>query len=254
MVYDEFKVIKPPHWNSFAMYEKIRCYGTQLTEHYSKYVDKIQAKQIVKEVCGGEIKTAAIRKILNSPHDMTKDDLINDTIIKSAHGSGWNIVISNANTIKDMNGIYQQLNQWNRIYSATEKQYSFLKPTFFIEESIDDKYYGKNGNAVVYMVRCIHGKVVSISPFLKHTDKICNYDINWNIFYKNEIPHITKPVHLDNMIKYAEILSAPFEFVRIDFYVDKNDDIYFSEFTFTPRAGIKCYSEEIEKKMGDLWV
>lgn len=248
MVYPEFKLTKPSHWNRLAMYEKIGYYGKYLNEHYSKYVDKIQAKQIVKEVCGDEIKTANILKILNHPRDLTKHDLVDHTMIKSAHGSGWNIVISDAHAIKNINRIYNKLNDWNKIYSITEKQYTFLKPTFFIEESIDDKYYGKNGNAVVYMVRCVHGKAITISTNLKHLHKMCNYDINWNIFYRNEIPHIAKPVHFDKMIKYAELLSAPFEFVRVDFYVDKNDDIYFSEFTFTPKAGMICYSQEVEKK------
>ena len=253
MVHDEFKIIKPSNWMSLAMYEKIKYYGGQLHEHYSKYVDKIQAKQIVKDVCGDEIKTANILKILHGPTDITKYDLKDHTIIKSSHGSGWNIVISDANQT-DMSMIYHKLNGWNKIYSTVEKQYASLTPRFFIEESVDDKYYGKNGNAVVYMVRCIHGKAVSVSPFLKHMDKISNYDVNWNIFYKNDIPDIARPVHLDKMLKYAELLSAPFEFVRVDFYVDKHDDIYFSEFTFTPYAGVRCYSYGVEKKMGDLWV
>ena len=55
------------------------------------------------------------------------------------------------------------------------------------------------------------------------------------------------------MKKYAEILSKPFEFVRIDFFIDRKNDIYFSEFTFTPLGGKKYYSDEIELKLGKLW-
>lgn len=254
MVYPEFALKKPSSWNKLAMYEKIKYYGEHLNEHYAKYVDKLQAKQIIKEVCGDEIKTAKVIKILEHPKDLTKDELTDRTIIKSAHGSGWNIVISNKNNITHMSPIYNSLTAWNKIYSLREVQYSFLKPTFFIEEVIDDKYYGKDGNAVVYMIRCIHGKAITISTNLKHIHKMCNYDMNWKIFYRNEIPQIAKPVHFDKMIKYAELLSAPFEFVRVDFHIDKNDDIYFSEFTFTPKAGLPCYSHDIEKKMGELWI
>jgi hypothetical protein len=253
MVYPEFIVSKPANWMQLAMYQKIKYYSEHLNEHYAKYVDKIQAKQIIKEICGDEIKTANILHILKHPNDITKDRLIDRTIIKSAHGSGWNIIIPRADNA-DIHTIHHQLNKWNRIYSISEKQYSFLKPTFFIEETIDDKYYGKDGNAVVYLVRCIRGKAIAISVNLKHVHKMCNYDMNWEIFYRNEVPHIAKPVHLDKIIKYAELLSTPFEFVRVDFYVDKNDDIYFSEFTFTPKAGNMCYTHEIEKKMGDLWI
>ncbi len=252
MVNNEFKVIKPPNWNSYALYQKIQYYGTNLNKHYSKYVDKIEAKKVIKDICGDDIKTAKVLKILDNPYDIKNNDLIENTIIKSTHGSGWNIIIKN-NTNININNICNKLNSWNKIYSFKEKQYTFLKPGFFIEDIIDDKYYGKNGNAVVYMVRCINGKAISVSTYLKHLEKTSVYDINWNIIYKNELPNIQKPVHFDKIIKYAELLSAPFEFVRIDFHIDKNADIYFSEFTFTPKAGMISFSYELEKKLGEIW-
>jgi hypothetical protein len=56
------------------------------------------------------------------------------------------------------------------------------------------------------------------------------------------------------MLKNAEILSNRFEFVRIDYYIDKNNDIYFSEFTFTPSAGKITFDPVIEMKMGQAWI
>jgi len=41
------------------------------------------------------------------------------------------------------------------------------------------------------------------------------------------LPAFEKPKNLDKMIEYAEKLSKNFEFVRMDFYIDKNDDIYY---------------------------
>ena len=55
------------------------------------------------------------------------------------------------------------------------------------------------------------------------------------------------------MLALAEKLSAPFEFVRIDFYLSKSGDIYFSEYTFTPAGGAILYSDEIENELGALW-
>jgi hypothetical protein len=252
MVNREFIVKKPYFWNSLALYQKIKYYGENMNQHYSKYVDKLEAKEIVKHVCP-DLKTTTVIKILDDPYDINVDDLLDNRIIKSSHGSGWNIVISNE-TKANVPLIHNTLKDWNKVYSFKEKQYAFIKPRFFIEDVIDDKYYGKNGNAIVYMIRCIYGKPITVSPFLKNTHQISNYDINWNLIYKNELPHIEKPVHFDKMLKYAELLSSPFEFVRIDFHVDKNDDIYFSEFTFTPRAGMAVFSHEIEKKLGILWI
>lgn len=254
MVYKDFILKKPNNWDSMTLYQKIKYYGENMNKHYSKFIDKINAKQIIKQICGDEIKTSKILKVLNNPYDVNINDLSNNIIIKSAHGSGWNIPIINVDDFKNINIIHRILNKWNKIYSFTEKQYIFLKPKFFIEEVIDDKYYGKNGNAVVYMVRCIYGKAITISTYLKNTGEISNYDINWNVIYKNELPHILKPVHFDKIIKYAELLSSPFEFVRIDFHIDKDDNIYFSEFTFTPLAGNIVFSIELEKKFAELWI
>ena len=254
MVNKEFEVAKLSNWNNLMFCEKIKYYGTKLNHHYSKYVDKLEAKKIIQEICGEEIKTTKILKILNDPNDISSIDISNSCIIKSVHGSGWNIPILSENKKICINQIRNTLNNWDKIYSYTEIQYAYIKPGFFIEEIIDDKYYGKTGDAIVYMIRCIYGKAVSISAYLKNKGKISNYDLNWNVIYKNELSQIEKPKNLDKIIKYAELLSSPFEFVRIDFYIDKKDDIYFSEYTFTPAAGQMIFTKEIEKKLCETWV
>lgn len=44
-------VVKPNNWMELLMYEKIEYYGSILTKEYSEYVDKIEAKRIVKKIC-----------------------------------------------------------------------------------------------------------------------------------------------------------------------------------------------------------
>ena len=55
------------------------------------------------------------------------------------------------------------------------------------------------------------------------------------------------------MLENAKILSNRFEFVRIDYYIDKNHDIYFSEFTFTPAGGNITFDPKIEFELGKTW-
>ncbi|MEX0634078.1 hypothetical protein M8494_27405 [Serratia ureilytica] len=45
-----------------------------------------------------------------------------------------------------------------------------------------------------------------------------------------------KPEGYDELFEYASRLSAPFEFVRVDFYISKGQ-IIFGELTFTPPPG-----------------
>ena len=54
------------------------------------------------------------------------------------------------------------------------------------------------------------------------------------------------------MIKYAEILSAPFPFVRSDFYL-VDGKVVFGELTFTPAAGLDTGKlEYTDRLLGDL--
>lgn len=243
-----FTFTKPDSWHSLPLYKKISYYSTVLNQYYSPYVDKLMAKQIVKDICGDEIKVAKVIRILNGPNDLFQYDLNPEHIIKATHGSGWNINITSST---NLNNSKRLLNSWNKPYTIhNEKQYNYIKPQFFIEEKVDDKLHGKNGNADVYTFRCINGEPFSIN--IKRLGLFNKYDIHFNLLDKPQF-YLDKPIELDKMIELSKRLSKPFEFVRIDFYLDKNSDIYFSEFTFTPNAGYQFYSTEVEEKLGSLW-
>jgi hypothetical protein len=105
----------------------------------------------------------------------------------------------------------------------------------------------------VYHIRCFYG---TIAPYIRvrHDKKGNNYDLSWNLLETPEIKFtIEKPVHLDKMIAFATSMSKQFEFVRMDFYVDIHDDIYFSEYTFTPNAGMRIDSNIIEIESSKYW-
>jgi hypothetical protein len=62
----------------------------------------------------------------------------------------------------------------------------------------------------------------------------------------------SKPPVLDEMLRIAKTLSAPFEFVRVDLYWTTKG-IAFSEFTFTPAGGNPFFPLPLEMKFGPLW-
>ena len=239
-----FSFIKPINWKNLPMYKKIQHYSTQLDGRFAPYVDKIEAKKIVKNICGDDISVAPIIRILDSPVDFSESDINANNMVKTSHGSGWNI---NMNSATNVDNVKFMLQRWNRAYSITERQYTYIKPRFFIEEKVN----GPTGNADVYMFRCIHGQPVSIG--LKRGNIQNSYDINWNPVAVVQIKNVEKPVHLDNMLSLAVRLSSPFEFVRIDFYYVEGV-IYFSEYTFTPAAGAQVFPMNIEEELGAMWV
>jgi hypothetical protein len=242
---------KPENWMELPMFKKISYYGTTLTKEYAEYVDKLYAKHKVKEICGDDIQVAKVVRILKSYDDLTENDLNKNYIIKSSHGSGWNIY-NDASTPITLNEAINKLRSWNRNYNPVEKQYSFIEPKFFIEEKICDSILGYTGHACVYMFRCIHSNPISIGVKYKNTQN--SYDINWNLTQKPKIPfQIPKPRCLSKLLNLCKILSSNFEFVRLDFYIGENDVIYFSEFTFTPAGGRQVFDIQTEMNQGILW-
>lgn len=243
---------KPEGWNELALYEKIAVYGQHLTTDHAKYVDKLQAKKIVKEKLGSAIEVARVVRVLGDWKDLRPEDLKTCYLIKSTHASGWNINITDTT---DLLIAKYQLRQWNKIFRPSlsgEVQYCFLTPQFFIEEKIEDPITGKGGKCLAYMFRYIHNTIVSIGVQL---DGKCNhYDQDWNLILEPELSfHIPKPDRLLDMLSMSQTLAQGFEFVRIDMFIDNNDKIYFSEFTFTPKAGKPVFPLHLEIEYGKLW-
>lgn len=140
---------------------------------------------------------------------------------------------------KNITNIKQKLNSWNKIYSNTEKQYTYLTPKFFIEEKIICAYNGLSGSALDIKLYCFYGDPKII--LIKFNNKLNFYSIDFEI-----------PVLMDHIINLAKKLSNQFEFVRMDFYIGI-DGIYFSEFTFTPKSGQQRFSNETEIEYGKYW-
>ena len=64
---------------------------------------------------------------------------------------------------------------------------------------------------------------------------------------------LPKPKNLEFMKRMAEILSADFEYVRVDMY-EIDGKVLFGELTFTPAGCVKGnYTKEELKRMSDFY-
>jgi hypothetical protein len=250
---------KPDNWPSLLLYQKITYSFPFVAKYYQKYMDKLKAKLFVKRFCGNKIHVAKVVRILRDENDVTAADINNNYIIKSNFNSGYNVNILPGENIT-VNSIKQKLEEFTKYNMAPQKQ------TFFIEEKIDCKYENKNGNAITFIFRCIHSVPYTFSIRNKDLDlqihylidHNCNiklidmdYDLTRQQKYTNAV--IPDKVNLKKMYHLASILAKPFEFVRMDFYIAKNNDIYFSEYTFFPASGKLNFSNEIEQVLGKKW-
>jgi hypothetical protein len=238
---------KPQTWRYMPLYEKIGVYAQHLDERFAPYIDKLEVKSIVPRLCS-DVKTAPVIRVLESPSDIHAHDLGFPHLLKAAHGCGWNLPLDGSISLSE---IQTALKTWHaNPYSTKEKQYTHVKPRYFIESIINDKYTGLSGKARVFMVRCIHGKPVSVG--VREGQQQNSYFPDFRRMAPDSFP-LEKPALWDDLIHSAALLSAPFEFVRVDFYIGADHCLYFSEFTFTPAGGHRVFTPAVERELGKLW-
>lgn len=248
----KFKIIKPDGWQEMLFWEKIKYFRQVIDDSYIPYVDKLEAKEIVKTTCP-QIRIPEVVKILTGPYDISQTDMKKGYILKSAHASGWNIIL---HPELDVDKITRILPAWNKPYNKNERQYAHIKPRFYIEKIVDDIHSKTSGWAQVIMIRCIYGRPVSVGVrrYFKNNRRLQNsYTPEFELMERSAF-NMDKPVQWEVMLEYASKLSQPFEFVRIDFYLGKNGEIYFSEYTFTPNNGEQVFTDEVERELGKLWI
>ena len=217
---------------------KANCADKILLHEYSKI-------KIGKDICN------KILKIYNNSHQIDFNELPNMFVIKTNHGSGFNIIVNNKTGL-DFENTKKLFDDWMKIdYGElySEFHYSFIKRKIFVEEFIGN-------NVKNYKFLCYNGKpkYVYVSV-IDNNQKYRNfYDMNWTFLNMSCLsqPHpsfnYSKPKLFNLMKEYAKILSSDFKFVRVDFYQLENE-IRLGELTFSPMNGLffcKNKSDEIE--------
>jgi hypothetical protein len=173
--------------------------------------------------------------VLRSENEIAVSKIPANSCIKPTHLSGAVLFSDNEGQVDR-----EQLRAWfnkNYYMKTREANYKSLTPKIIIEPILfDDK------NIVDYKFFCYKGVPkciqVDLGRRLTHTRNL--FDLNWkDIGITLTRPRfdglIPRPDSLEEMAKIASILSAPFSFVRIDFYC-KGKSIYVGEITHCHEA------------------
>lgn len=220
--------------------------------------DKYQVRAYVEECGCGEI----LNELLfawDKPEEIVWDELPQSFVIKCNHGCGYNLLCFDKSAL-DIQDAKRCLDEW---YSedywkiSAEIQYREIP-----KKLICEKYIGDGSTLYDYKIYCFNGvaKYVMVCIGREHgTPKFYFFDRDWNFcpITKDGLEaedgfSIEKPGNFDEMIRYADILCAPFPFVRVDLY-DVEGKIYFGELTFTPASGFDTNRlPETDKMFGEL--
>jgi hypothetical protein len=229
--------------------------------------DKYKVRDYIRQKIGDEA-TKYLVPILwtgKNPDDIPFRDLPDEYIIKPNNASARYILKSGDYKVnrdlvyKDLTNeqIVEICKDWFKtVHGEAEFEwaYSQIDPVILIEKVIKDK--GELPNDYRFYMFDGKLKFVNETNFRNHV--YIFYDENWNHLnvckkgYPSQ-PANKKPLLFGKMVEFAEKLSEPFDFARIDFF-PSDSWFYFSEITHYVGSGRTLYEPpEFDFELGKYW-
>lgn len=232
----------------------------------TKLTDKWRVREYVDE-CGLSHILVKSYGAWKNANDIDFDSLPQSFVLKPNHGCGDLIFVKDKNEI-DKGNIVKQINHdLSQVYGELEGgiHYFDIQPVVVAEEMIyNDEVSALYSSSIIdYKIWCFNGKahyIMTCTNRNKKTVELTVYDREWNRHPEFSVSNndyllgdvIPKPQNLDNMLEMAELLSKPFDVVRVDLY-NLAGIIYFGEMTFTSLGGLMdYYSNEFQNLAGSL--
>jgi hypothetical protein len=245
-------IARPKSFNEKVIYKKLYDRNPLL----SLTTDKLKVKDWVIKKLGESINiipTVWFGKQLDIP-----TDFIDNYIVKPNHMSGKYHIVKNGEV--DLVELSDKCDSWMSKKWAQDREewaYAEIDPFIMIEPLLlnEDGSVAKD-----YKFHMFHGKceLVYVDSERENGIKRSCYTSDWEklditITGRENGPDLECPRKFEAMLQIAEILSADFDFVRVDlYYVD--DKIYFGELTHYPASGSGPIEPvEFDYKLGEKW-
>ncbi len=215
----------------------------------TQLADKYRVRDWVREKIGEEYLIPLLG-VYDRFDDIDFDKLPDQFVIKTNHACKSNRIVTDKAQF-DRNAAKRFFDQWMRKNYAycvgLELQYKDIEPKILIETYLENHGHQPSD----YKVLCFDGKPQFIEYITERElgEKKAIFDTDWNrLPVAHTLPAYTqevkKPENLEQMLRLAEILSAGFAHVRVDFYCLDDGSLKFGEMTFTPASGIGRWTPE----------
>ena len=200
------------------------------------------------------MKTAKLLYETKDAEKLKDFDLPENFVIKSSSGSRMFIIVKN-NKYNMKNLIKESKKFLNRNYSThsyraipylglEEPHYDYNDKRIIVEEYL--------GDVKEFRMLVIKGKIVYYEMVPEYYDQDFNkIDVEYGKKKYNK--KLILPKNIDIINKFIKDIyeKENIEFARFDFYL-KDDEVYFSELTFTPENCMHKYSNFINKKAHEI--
>lgn len=227
-----------------------------------KCSDKLGLHEYALEMVGKDICVPVIREY-ESLADILLDELPNEFILKTNHGSGQFVICKDKKGF-DLEGAKKKLASWLSMpygVKSCEPHYLYIKRRCYAETLLKNRNCDPVDN---YKLFCFNGKpkLIQMECDLRTPNERFHFydmDLKLTDICRTDHPskpHLAKfdvlPTRLDLMKSYAEKLAAPFKFVRVDFY-EVNGEVYLGEMTFVPGAAkLNFKNPNVSIQLGDM--
>ena len=223
---------------------------------YTRLVDKFAARSYFEQVAG-ESYLVPLIGVYERAEDIPFQALPQKFMLKTTHGSGWNIRCNSKDRL-DMPRSRRQLNAWltqNYYAVGREPVYKDIPPRILCEEMLPSP----PGGLADYKIFCFSARArliqVDLNRFTHHSRSF--YDRDWQrlpfeFAYPAGTEEIPAPSGLGEMVTLAERLAGEIPFIRVDFY-QVGEKIYIGEMCFYPDNGFYRFQpDEWDQKIGDM--
>lgn len=241
---------KPSTLNEKLIWLKLRKYITDPL--VAQCADKYRVREYIKE-CGYADILVKLLHVYDRAEDIDWKSLPESFVLKWNFGAGFNVICPDK-ALLDQQEAVRKLSKWgkNKYWLPySEMHYKKIPKKIVCEEFLRDS---KEKVIPDYKVYCFHGKPMAILVMHDRGEEIKAefFDRNWNKLknsgkYKEPVKVTERPKSLNRMMAVSEKLSAPFPFVRCDYY-EVNGQLYFGELTFTSAGGLFTSETQIEGK------
>ena len=222
--------------------------------------DKYRVREYIKD-CGLSNTLSHMIGKYDDIREVNWTELPNKFALKLNVGCGGNYICQDKTNVNvsRVNRYFKKLKHKKFHLSHSELQYKNVKQVIICEEFLSSD---KGSLPEDYKVYCFNGKplflMLCVGREMGHP-KYYFFDREWTFLRINKdgrnAPQnftIDKLDGIDEIFNYAEVLSQPFPFVRVDFYLVNNKPI-FGEMTFTPSGGIDSnLPDDTDQYMGKL--
>lgn len=246
----------PQTFNEYICARKVRRDEYDLW----KYTDKYEVRKYVADTIGEEYLNQCYG-VYDSFEQIDFDSLPDRFALKGTHGSGYNIIVSDKSKFHYKKA-QKKFKKWlgqNFYYLGREKNYYNIRPRIMCDRYLECETCEGLPEMKVF---CFAGKAKFISYNMAVNGKFFSniYDDRWNLLdMRRGYDHFDAdciPENHDEIIRIAEKLAEPFDFVRVDLY-NINNKVVFSELTFHSGGGFvpftpAYYDKEFAKYFEEL--